>query len=303
MSGTRNSTQGAQRRVLIIEDDRDIAQLVELHLKDLECRTEIARDGDSGLEKALKGGFDLIILDLTLPGVDGLEICREIRSEKHYTPVLILTSRSEEIDRVLGLELGADDYLTKPFSIREFIARVKAIFRRVEALKAESSGDETGQITFGELLIDRVNRKVLLSGKKIELTPKEYDLLLLFASHPGRTFTREEILNMVWGPQFLGYDHTVNSHINRLRMKVEKDFSRPRYILTAWGVGYRFAEGDELASRMTTPASSRSGPARSGVSSGGCPPRCFCCLPSLPSCMCTLPPSAQRCISRKPTNG
>ena len=130
------------QRVLVIEDDRDIAQLVELHLKDLGCRCDIARDGEKGLEKALKSEYELIILDLMLPGVDGMEICREIRSEKNYTPILMLTSRSEEVDRVLGLELGADDYLTKPFSIREFIARVKAIFRRVELLKEDSTRED-----------------------------------------------------------------------------------------------------------------------------------------------------------------
>ncbi|HTY58458.1 MAG TPA: response regulator transcription factor [Bacteroidota bacterium] len=236
-----------QKRVLIIEDDRDIAQLVELHLKDLGCVCEIARDGEAGLARALGGSHDLIILDLMLPGLDGTEICREIRSEKNYTPILMLTARSEEVDRVLGLEIGADDYLTKPFSIREFIARVKALFRRVEKLKEEASrNEETGEIIRAGLAIDRVNRKVSIRGKKVELTPKEYELLLLFAAHPGRTYTREQLLNAVWGPQFQGYDHTVNSHINRLRAKIEMDVAHPQYILTAWGVGYRFAEGDEL---------------------------------------------------------
>ena len=235
------------QRVLVIEDDRDIAQLVELHLKDLGCRCDIARDGEKGLEKALKSEYELIILDLMLPGVDGMEICREIRSEKNYTPILMLTSRSEEVDRVLGLEMGADDFLSKPFSIREFIARVKAIFRRVELLKDDSLHEEDAkEIIRSALAIDRVNRKVTFRGKKIDLTPKEYDLLLLFAAHPGRTYTREQLLNAIWGPQFQGYDHTVNSHINRLRAKLEEDIAHPKYILTAWGVGYRFAEGDEL---------------------------------------------------------
>jgi DNA-binding response OmpR family regulator len=238
----------AEHRVLVVEDDRDIAGLVELHLKDLGCRCDIARDGNIGLEKALRGGYDLIILDLGLPGVDGLEICREIRVRKNYTPVLMLTSRAEEVDRVLGLEIGADDYLTKPFSVREFIARVKAIFRRVEALKDDTSRAEAAkEIRRTDLLIDRENRKVTVRGKKIELTPKEYELLLLFASHPGRTYTREQLLNDIWGPQFRGYDHTVNSHINRLRAKIELDVTRPVFILTSWGVGYRFAEDGEIA--------------------------------------------------------
>jgi DNA-binding response OmpR family regulator len=243
----KNVPDDMHQRVLIVEDDRDIAHLVELHLRDLGCLCDIARDGESGLARALKGQYDLVILDLMLPGLDGIEICKELRLEKNYTPILMLTSRSEDFDRVLGLELGADDYLTKPFSIREFLARVKAIFRRVEALKDETTSDLSKEIVHGSLIIDRENRKVTVNGRKVDLTPKEYDLLLLFAVHPGRTYTREQLLNTVWGPQFEGYDHTVNSHINRLRAKIERDIAHPRYILTTWGVGYRFAEAEELS--------------------------------------------------------
>jgi DNA-binding response OmpR family regulator len=234
------------QRVLIIEDDEDIARLIELHLNDLGCACDWASDGQTGLAKALGNGFDLVVLDLTLPGIDGMSICRELRSERNYTPILMLTSRADEIDRVLGLELGADDYLTKPFSIREFLARVKALFRRVESLRATPQVDGKTIIHHGDLTIDRMNRRVKMRGQKVELTPKEYELLLLFALHPGRTFTREEVLGSVWGPQFQGYGHTVNSHINRLRIKIEEDAATPRYVLTAWGVGYRFAETDEL---------------------------------------------------------
>jgi two-component system alkaline phosphatase synthesis response regulator PhoP len=232
--------------VLIVEDDADISRLVELHLTDMGCACDSAADGEVGLAKALSRSYDLVVLDLTLPGLDGTDVCRELRSEKNYTPILMLTSRSDEIDRVLGLELGADDYLTKPFSIREFLARVKAMFRRIDSLRSEGQEDDQSTILRGELRIERLNRIVRMRGMKIELTPKEYELLLLFALHPGRTFTREEVLNTVWGPQFQGYDHTVNSHINRLRIKIEQDPATPRYILTAWGVGYRFAESDEL---------------------------------------------------------
>ena len=235
-----------QRRVLIVEDDHDIARLVELHLIDLGCTCDIASDGEVGLAKALSQRYNLVVLDLTLPELDGMNICRELRQEKNYTPILMLTSRADEVDRVLGLELGADDYLTKPFSIREFLARVKAVFRRVEALRAGSQNGDKATVDHGELQIDRMNRRVKMRGIKVELTPKEYELLLLFALHPGRTFTREEILHTIWGPQFQGYDHTVNSHINRLRMKIEADPATPGYILTAWGVGYRFADCDEL---------------------------------------------------------
>jgi two-component system alkaline phosphatase synthesis response regulator PhoP len=234
------------KRVLIIEDEREIAELLEIHLKDLECHVEKAADGLKGLQLAQKSRFDLVVLDLMLPKMDGLEVCRKLRTEQHYTPILMLTAKSEELDKVLGLETGADDYLTKPFSIREFIARVKAIFRRMEALAEQNlRGTGANEIACGGLVIDREKRKVTLAGKKIELTPKEFDLLVLFATHPGRAYSREELLNTVWGYQFDGYDHTVNSHINRLRMKIEKDVTQPRYIQTVWGVGYRFSEEEE----------------------------------------------------------
>ena len=212
----------------------------------MNCTVTKCFDGDDGLSKALKDNYDLIVLDLMLPNLGGLEICKEIRKEDDYTPILMLTSKSEEIDKVIGLEVGADDYLTKPFSIREFIARVKAIFRRVEAIQKDT--DETGDIIFGDLVIEVEKRKVLLSGERIELTPKEFELLHLLASHPGRTYTREQLLNMLWGYQYSGYEHTVNSHINRLRSKIEKDLSKPHYILTSWGVGYRFSESEEVTS-------------------------------------------------------
>ena len=234
------------KKVLVIEDDKSIADLIEIHLKDMNCTVTKCFDGDDGLSKALKDNYDLIVLDLMLPNLGGLEICKEIRKEDDYTPILMLTSKSEEIDKVIGLEVGADDYLTKPFSIREFIARVKAIFRRVEAIQKDT--DETGDIIFGDLVIEVEKRKVLLSGERIELTPKEFELLHLLASHPGRTYTREQLLNMLWGYQYSGYEHTVNSHINRLRSKIEKDLSKPHYILTSWGVGYRFSESEEVTS-------------------------------------------------------
>ena len=177
-----------------------------------------------------------------LPGVDGIDICKEIRSEQRFTPVLILTSRSEEFDRVLGLELGADDYLTKPFSIRELLARVKAIFRRVEAVRENVAGEGKTRLRSGDLTIDVEKRKVTLAGATVELTAKEFDLLVLFARNPGRAYTRQALLDAVWGYTFEGYDHTVNSHINRLRAKIEQDPSHPHYIQTVWGVGYKFTD-------------------------------------------------------------
>lgn len=232
-------------RVLIIEDDKDIAELVSIHLTDLVCEIKHCATGESGLATSLEESFDLIILDLMLPGIDGLEVCRRMRAREITSPVLMLTAKSEEIDKVVGLEIGADDYLTKPFSIREFVARVKAILRRQRI--HEKTGDHamTNALRIGNLVIEQDKRKVKLDGNRIELTPKEYDLLVLLASHPGRSYSREDLLNLIWGYEFSGYEHTVNSHINRLRSKIESDFSKPRYILTTWGVGYRFS--DELS--------------------------------------------------------
>ena len=228
------------KKVLVIEDDKSIVDLLEIHLKDLSCDVTTILDGAEGLRKATSETFDLIVLDIMLPNVNGLDICKEVRKKDIYTPVLMLTSKSEEVDKVIGLEIGADDYLPKPFSIREFIARVKAILRRVEAIQKEIGSDS--DISVGELAIEVAKRKVSLEGDRIELTPKEFDLLHLLASHPGKTYTREQLLNILWGYQYNGYEHTVNSHINRLRSKIEPNISDPKYILTTWGVGYRFNE-------------------------------------------------------------
>ncbi|MFH2055306.1 MAG: response regulator transcription factor [bacterium] len=238
---------GNETKILIIEDDAEIADLVEMHLRDQSWQVEMARTGAVGLELALAGEYNLILLDLMLPEVDGLEICRRLRQEKRHTPILMLTSRAEELDRVLGLELGADDYLTKPFSIRELIARIKAIFRRLEVATVMAQPHNGAEILeFNDLKLDLPKRKVTLAGRNIELTAKEYDLLTLFARNPGRAYSRNDLLELVWGYQYGGYDHTVNSHINRLRAKIERDPSAPRYIKTVWGHGYRFAEGEEL---------------------------------------------------------
>jgi DNA-binding response OmpR family regulator len=226
------------KNVLVVEDDSSISDLIEIHLKDLNCNIIKCYDGKDGLELTSQNNYDLIVLDIMLPNVDGLQICKEVRKKENYTPILMLTSKSEELDKVLGLEVGADDYLTKPFGIREFIARVKAIFRRTEALLKET--DNKSDIAIGDIVIEISKRRVLLKGERLELTPKEFDLLLLLASHPGKTYTREQLLNLLWGYQYNGYEHTVNSHINRLRSKIENDLSNPTYILTSWGVGYRF---------------------------------------------------------------
>ena len=179
-----------------------------------------------------------------LPGMDGLEVCRLLRADKINTHILMLTAKSEEIDKVLGLEIGADDYLTKPFSIREFIARVKAILRRINTTNTEKTSAPNNTLAVENLSIDLEKRKVHFNNNKLELTPKEFDLLVLMVSNPGRVYSRTDLLDLIWGYNFNGYEHTVNSHINRLRSKIEPDINNPKYILTSWGVGYKF--NDEL---------------------------------------------------------
>ena len=230
------------RKILVIEDDQDIARLVELHLHDLGYEVHLAHDGVVGLKQALSKPYDLIILDLMLPGMEGLELCRNLRSKPNYSPILMLTAKSTELDRVLGLEVGADDYLTKPFSVRELLARVKALFRRMDAFGSQVSTGGQNTIQVGDLVIEVEKRKVTLCGRSVDLTAKEFDLLLQFAQHPGQVYTRSQLLDLVWGYGHEGYEHTVNSHINRLRAKIESDPGHPRYILTVWGVGYSFSE-------------------------------------------------------------
>ncbi len=235
-------------KILIIEDDPYVADLVEINLKDLGCELDRAADGLSGWKKFQEREYALVILDLMLPNLDGLEVCKRIRAENRYTPILMLTAKSEEFDKVLGLELGADDYLTKPFSVRELTARIKALFRRLEADKEKANdGVKRDELVCGELAIALEKRKVTLAGQPVELTAKEFDLLARFAANPGRAYSRQELLDLVWGHQFDGYDHTVNSHINRLRSKIEKNPADPKFIQTVWGVGYRFVEPEELA--------------------------------------------------------
>ena len=234
------------QQILVVEDDPDIGQLVEMHLTESGYEVDRAMDGQSGLEKALEGDYSLVILDVMLPRMDGLEVCKQIRAEKKSLPILMLTSRSEEFDKVLGLELGADDYVTKPFSLRELMARVKAMIRRVNAVKEDSNEDSPAELSFSELTINMEKRKVTRSGTVVELTAKEFDLLALFAQNPGRAYSRQELLDIVWGYHFDGYDHTVNSHINRLRGKDEENAAEPKFIKTVWGVGYRFVEPEEL---------------------------------------------------------
>jgi two-component system alkaline phosphatase synthesis response regulator PhoP len=236
-----------KNRILLIEDDREIANIISMHIEDLGMSVDIIRDGRLGLEKALNLEFALVILDIMLPGLDGLSVCKQIREKNPVIPILMLTAKSEEIDRVVGLEIGADDYMTKPFSVRELVARIKALLRRAQAGRDTLSGTvKQDIIQFEQFILDPEKRKVTLKGKTLELTVKEFELLDLFIRNPGRTYSRDNLLKLIWGYQYEGYEHTVNSHINRLRMKIEEDAGKPRYLKTVWGVGYRFTELEEL---------------------------------------------------------
>jgi len=228
------------RRILLVEDDAHIAGLLLMHLRDERYDVTHCADGAQGLAQLERGGWDALVLDLMLPEVDGLEICRRARAMTRYTPVIIISARASEVHRILGLELGADDYLAKPFSVLELVARVKALFRRADAL-ARNARLDAGSLTAGDLFIDPLARAATLAGRPLDLTPREFDLLYFFARQPGKVFSRMDLLDAVWGYNHEGYEHTVNTHINRLRAKIEADPGRPARILTAWGRGYKFA--------------------------------------------------------------
>lgn len=229
-----------QKKILIVEDDGDIADLLTLHLHDEGYDITHASDGHQGVALLENGDWDALILDLMLPGIDGLEICRRARNMARYTPIIIISARSSEVHRVLGLELGADDYLAKPFSMLELVARVKALFRRQEAMIRNMKID-AGTLRFSGLLIDPIAREVQLDQRIVDLTPREFDLLYFFAKNPDKVFSRISLLNQVWGYQHEGYEHTVNTHINRLRLKIERNPAEPERLLTVWGMGYKFA--------------------------------------------------------------
>ncbi|MQA42129.1 response regulator transcription factor [Rugamonas aquatica] len=230
------------KRVLIVEDDMPIADLLRLHLQDEGYQVTHCADGNQGLAQLRTGGWDALILDLMLPGVDGLEICRQARAMATYTPIIITSARSSEVHRILGLELGADDYLVKPFSVLELVARVKALLRRADAM-ARNQRNEAGALELNGVRLDPLTRQAQVEGRPLDLTPREFDLLYFFVKHPEKVFSRLDLLNQVWGYQHDGYEHTVNTHINRLRAKIEADPTDPARILTVWGKGYRFANG------------------------------------------------------------
>ncbi len=238
--------QNEVKQVLIIEDDTEISSVVSVNLESNGIKTEQVHDGLLGLERSKSGEFDLIILDIMLPGLDGISICRKLREENYNTPILMLTAKIDEIDLVLSLELGADDYMKKPFSMRELLARVGALIRRSEKTVSKTEEESEEKLQFGDLVVDYTKHQVSIRDKTLNLTVKEFELLDLFARNPGRVFSRSDLLNTIWGYNFEGYEHTVNTHINRLRNKLEIDPSKPKYILTVWGLGYKFSDQEDL---------------------------------------------------------
>jgi len=217
------ANQEVVKKVLIIEDDIEISDVVAVNLESNGIKTEQVHDGLLGLSRSKSGEFDLIILDIMLPGLDGISICRNLREENYNTPILMLTAKIDEIDLVLSLELGADDYMRKPFSMRELLTRVGALIRRSEKTVSKIEDEPEEKLQFGELVVDYAKHQVTVRDKILNLTVKEFELLDLFARNPGRVFSRADLLNTIWGYNFEGYEHTVNTHINRLRNKLEID--------------------------------------------------------------------------------
>ena len=223
-------------KILSVDDEKLFVKGLKYSLEQDDYIIETAFDGKEAIEKVKKKRYDLIILDLMLPGIDGLEVCQKIRQDSQV-PIIMLTARGEDINKILGLEYGADDYLTKPFNILELKARIKAILRRVN-MKSTNITDQVIQID--DFKINTLGRKLTIHGNEVNLTAKEFDLLLLLASNPGKVFTREELLETIWGYEYFGDLRTVDVHIRRLREKIEEDSGQPEYILTKWGVGYYF---------------------------------------------------------------
>lgn len=229
------SSEHTARKILFAEDDKDIAALVELHLKDIGAEVVLVDNGADALERALTETWDLLVLDLGLPKVDGIDVARELKRHVPSLPIIVVSARNSETERIQGLDAGADDYLVKPFSMLELVARVKATFRRSDAIKQPSDKN----IRAGDIVLDSETHGAYVDGRRIELTVREFGLLSEFVSHPGRVFSRADLLLSVWGSSYEGYRHTVNTHINRLRNKLEPRSGKSRYIHTVWGVGYK----------------------------------------------------------------
>ena len=228
--------------LLIIEDDENILTAINEYFARAGYDIQTAEDGLAGVQAALQNRPDAIVLDLMLPKMDGLAVCRELREKAPYIPILMLTAKDDVVDKVLGLEMGADDYITKPFSLRELEARIKSVLRRVRAATRTEGTGEEAPIVRGRLRIDPAKREVSVGDRQVELTPKEFELLRLFASNPGRVFPRKYLLEKIWDYSYEGYDRTIDSHINRLRAKIEDNPENPQMVLTVWGIGYKFSD-------------------------------------------------------------
>ncbi|MCF7801204.1 MAG: response regulator transcription factor [Candidatus Marinimicrobia bacterium] len=229
------------KSVLLIEDDPEIIEVLQENLKFEGFDTVVAKDGNSGLEKARRNDYGLILLDWTLPELSGIDLLKKLREDKVVTPVIMLTARHSELDKVQGLEYGCDDYITKPFGMRELIARMNAVLRRY-ASRTEDERTEIPKVVRGEMAIDLEKHKVFIGEREVQLTATEFDLLALLARQPGRVYSRKKLLDLVWDYSYEGYENTVNTHVNRLRSKIEDDPNKPKYVLTVWGVGYKFTE-------------------------------------------------------------
>jgi DNA-binding response OmpR family regulator len=246
MTMMNHSTAPARRRLLVVEDEAAIRELLRLHLSLAGFGIEEIADGTTALERARTDKFDLIVLDVMLPGLDGITLCRAIRSQgvNTPTPILMLTARDTESDKVLGLESGADDYLTKPFGIREMLARVSAILRRNDRIDAQATASAVRRVETRDLALDPERREAVVRGGAVELTKQEFDLLFLLAARPGIVFSRAALLSKVWSDDTYVTERTVDTVVSRLRRKIERDAQDPELILTAWGVGYKFVDVD-----------------------------------------------------------
>ena len=242
-TGTATATAPATS-LLVIEDDDNISTAIEEYFSRSGYTVTTAADGVAGVEAVVKARPDVVVLDLMLPKMDGLAVCKELRLKKPQMPIVMLTAKDDVVDKVLGLEMGADDYITKPFSLREVEARIKSVLRRARATAAAGDGLDETPIVRGNLRVDPVRREVTIADRHVDLTPKEFDLLRLFAANPGRVFPRKYLLEKIWDYSYEGYDRTIDSHINRLRAKIEENPEKPQLVLTVWGIGYKFTDAE-----------------------------------------------------------
>lgn len=236
---------GGKERLLVVEDDPNIQRMISDYFRHVGYEVATASDGEAGVRLAISDQPTAMILDLMLPKIDGLTVCRQVRERYPTLPIIMLTAKDDVVDKVLGLEMGADDYMTKPFSLRELEARLKSVLRRTRAKGSDKTDSDQVPIVRGNLRIDPARREVTISGRAVELTPKEFELLSLFASHPGRVYSRKFLLENIWDYTYAGYDRTIDSHINRLRAKIEENPDEPKLVMTVWGIGYKFNDEPE----------------------------------------------------------